>query len=201
MDHQQPVPGFLNKTRRKAVKDTSPNQPSAQATSQRTSRTKPDAATVPPISKDGARSTTNAAAKVSGKRTGVGKGRGMQSAEAGALVQPSGLALALRGYSTRPDLYDLAVAHDPAAIHSAVDAMLRGAATAGPAGIADRQALYRMLGLPWATATSSGATAKDLGAALGAAYGEAVSRLEGHRRHRRDTGREPVTIEALPDNA
>ena len=125
----------------------------------------------------------------------------MQSAEAGALVQPSGLALALRGYSTRPDLYDLAVAHDPAAIHSAVDAMLRGAATAGPAGIADRQALYRMLGLPWAPATSSGATAKDLGAALGAAYGEAVSRLEGHRRHRRDTGREPVTIEALPDNA
>lgn len=201
MDEQQPVPSFLSRTRRKTSKDTSPTQPSAQATSPRASRTNPDAANVTPISKDGASSTTGATAKVSGKRTGGGKGRGMQSADAGAQVQPSALALALRGYSTRPDLYDLAVAHDPGAIHSAVDAMLRGAATAGPAGIADRQALYRMLGLPWATATSSGATAKDLGAALGAAYGEAVSRLEGHRRHRLDTGREPVTIEALPDNA
>lgn len=120
--------------------------------------------------------------KVSGKRTGAGERRGKQSVEGAAEVQPSGLALALRGYATRPDLYDAAVAHDPGAIHGAVDAMLRGAKTAGPAGIADRQALYRMLGLPWATA-SAGVNAKDLGAALGAAYGEAVSRLEGHRRH------------------
>ena len=118
--------------------------------------------------------------KAAGKRT-VGKAaRGKQSVEA-----PSAGTLAivaqLRALASRPDLLDAVEGIHPGATGGAVVAMVRSAQTAGPSGVADRAALWRVLGMPW-IGEGGGKMAKDLGAALGAAYGEAVARLEGHRR-------------------
>ena len=125
----------------------------------------------------------------------------MQSADQFPQPSPS-LTATLRAISTRPEMLDKIETEHPGVLTGALAAMARGAQIAGPSGVADRAALWKVVGMPWiGDAGSSGKTARDLGAALGAAYGEAVSRLEGHRRHRRDTARAPVVIEGLPGNA
>ena len=125
----------------------------------------------------------------------------MQSAD-----EPSAASLAmvarLRVLAARSDLVDAVEEMHPGAVGGAVLAMVRSAQTAGPSGVADRAALWRVLGMPWVGDNGgSGKSARDLGLALGAAYGEAVSRLEGHRRRVGVTVREPVTLEAVLDNA
>ena len=118
--------------------------------------------------------------KVSGKRT-VGKGtRGMQSRRVAVPPSPK-LTGYLRALATRPEMVDAVEEAHPGVLTGAVVAMARGAQIAGPSGVADRSALWRMVGMPW-IGEGGGKAARDLGAALGAAYGEAVSRLEGHRR-------------------
>ena len=188
---EQPTPSFL--ARRKAQKEA----PTATAQP----KDKPGAATATKTDKAAASDKTPAPGKVSGKRTGVGKGRGMQSADQFPLPSPS-LTATLRAISTRPEMLDKIETEHPGVLTGALAAMARGAQIAGPSGVADRAALWKVVGMPWiGDAGSSGKTARDLGAALGAAYGEAVSRLEGHRRRGGVTVREPVTLEAVLDNA
>lgn len=119
--------------------------------------------------------------KVSGKRTGAGERRGKQSVGA-----PSAASLAvvakIKAMASRPELIDAMEVMHPGAVGGAVAAMMQSAQVAGPGGAADRSALWRVVGAPW-VGDGGGKAARDLGAALGAAYGEAVSRLEGHRRH------------------
>jgi len=125
----------------------------------------------------------------------------MQSADQFPAPSPS-LTATLRAISTRPDMLDKVETEHPGVLTGALAAMARGAQIAGPSGVADRAALWKVVGMPWVgEGGSSGKTARDLGAALGAAYGEAVSRLEGHRRRAGVTVREPVTLEAVLDNA
>lgn len=188
----QPTPSFLN-SRRKAQKEA----PTATAQP----KDKPDAATATKTAKTAASDKTPAPGKMSGKRTG-GKGKGgMQSADQFPPPSPS-LTATLRAISTRPEMLDKIETEHPGVLTGALAAMARGAQIAGPSGVADRAALWKVVGMPWiGDAGSSGKTARDLGAALGAAYGEAVSRLEGHRRRGGVTAREPVTLEAVLDNA
>lgn len=92
----------------------------------------------------------------------------------------------LRGLASRPQILDLMEQVQPGAIHGAVKAMLGGAVVAGAHGAADRASMWRVLGMPW---VGENGNAKQTGALLGAALGEAVARLEGHRGH------VPVTLD------
>jgi hypothetical protein len=87
---------------------------------------------------------------------------------------------ALRRMATRPELVDLAEALQPGAVGGAFLAMVDGATTRGPSGAADRGQLWRVLGMPWISDTGG---ARAAGTILGAVVGEAVARLEQHRRH------------------
>lgn len=136
--------------------------------------------------------------QVSGKRTG-GKGAGERQSRRVSVPPSPELTGSLRALATRPEMVDAVEEAHPGVLTGAVVAMARGAQIAGPSGVADRSALWRMVGMPW-IGEGGGKAARDLGAALGAAYGEAVARLEGHRRHSPGTVREPVTLDAAVDS-
>lgn len=188
----QPTPSFLGRTRK--MKTGAVAAKSNQTASRATSAT----ASIP-IPHDAAGKTKDGKpGKVSGKRTVAGgKGRKQGGDVAPLGVSPLGY---LRQVATRPEAVDLLETMRPGCIDAAVDAMVTGAGRPGREGVADRSAIWKMMGLPWAMDGNAKA-ARDLGTALGAAYGEAVSRLEGHRRHKPVTVAEPVTLEGAVDSA
>jgi len=187
----QPTPSFLGRTRKMktgAVAAKS-NQPASHATSA--------AANAELVTSAAAKSKGGEKGQASGKRTGAGgKGRKQGGDVAPLGVSPLGY---LRQMATRPEAVDLLETMRPGCIDAAVDAMVTGAGRPGREGVADRSAIWKMMGLPWAMDGNAKA-ARDLGTALGAAYGEAVSRLEGHRRHKPVTVAEPMTLEGAADS-
>jgi hypothetical protein len=129
-----------------------------------------------------------AAKEPKGSKRGKGKGKGeegaLQSMQVPATSAHAGMLGDLREASTRPALLDQIEAIEPGAITGAVMAMVHGAQTRGAGGVADRAAMWRMFGMPW---VGEGGSAKQVGAVLGAALGEAVARIEDHRGHGRVT--------------
>lgn len=188
----QATPSFLGRTRKpkQVAGNAKSNQPSAHPTS--------DAAIDELMTSAAAKSKSAGKGQASGKRTGAGAKMGKQSRRVSVPPSPE-LTSLLRAAATRPEMVDAVEGAHPGALTGAVVAMTRGAQIAGPSGVADRSALWRMVGMPW-VGEGGGKMARDLGAALGAAYGEAVSRLEGHRRHKPVTVAEPMALEGTVDS-
>jgi hypothetical protein len=193
----QSTPSFLGRRRKKKEETQAPREIDASdnATNSASPATdSPRAATDLQNAKPGRAKA--AKAKSSKGKKGEGKG------EEGALqsVQPGGPTViihTLRGMATRPDLLDQFEMIQPGAIEGAAAAMLKGATVSGAHGAADRASLWRVLGMPW---VGEGGSAKQAGAMLGAALGEAVSRIEDHRGHGRvtvdmRTDAKPLTVQ------
>jgi hypothetical protein len=180
----QSTPSFLGRRRKKkeeaqATREIDASDTASASTNPATDS--PNAATEPKTGKPG-RAKPKA-------QTGSKGAKGKESGGEGVLqsVQPAAPTViihTLRGMATRPELLDQFEMIQPGALEGAAAAMLKGATVSGAHGAADRASLWRVLGMPW---VGEGGSAKQAGAMLGAALGEAVSRIEDYRGNGRVT--------------
>lgn len=195
----QPRPSFLAAKPARAKASAGP----ANATHARTSRHDSDETARQAKTDAGTKATAQAMAPRKAGKGAKGKGKSgaleMHSLDAPPPgTSPLGF---LRQHAARPEAVDLLETMRPGCVDTAVDAMIIGAGRPGREGVADRTALFKMFGLPWAQPSISATAARALGGALGEALGQATSRLEGDRRHAQVTVGGARTLEAAGDGA
>jgi hypothetical protein len=219
-----PTPAFLSPKRRARTPSADAGQEQAQAQAQQPldlrADASPNAGKLAPVRKPDTSTALHekqavpakaaetaqkmGSAQKMGKPARKGRKAGRRGAEGethSAHLDALGVTpLAVMGLATRPDVLAELEQIRPGATRDALGAMLDGAATRGASGAPDRAALWRIVGMPWVGEVSN---ARAAGTILGAVVGEAVARLEQHRRHAGGTvdgraGAKVLDIEADP---
>ena len=181
----QLTPSFLGRRRGKKVTQGPAREANATDTSNASTSDTADSPNAPTHLQNAKPGRAKPKAQT-GRKAGKGKGEegegALQSLDEPGRVPMTGSAIV--ALASRPDVLAELEEIRPGAMRKALGAMLDGATQKGASGAADRAAFWRMTGMPW---VGEGGSAKQVGAVLGAALGEAVARIEDHRGHQRVT--------------